>query len=185
MQRLQWCMYWFWCFEKTQKMHTGEKPHLTVFAGNFPVRIHVCLQLHPSFACHFTILTSEHMVIMLWLNVHPQMFVRRSFNAAYGTGRHGDCRMPAGWRNMWTVPKNLHMPAGNVTGIYWIFSPGHLGRFYCKCNIWTCFVIKGENLWMVVHCGGFSWEIQLPEWFLLLPLIIWNQKTVVMVFSRC
>ena len=24
MQRLQWCMYWFWCFEKTQRMHTGE-----------------------------------------------------------------------------------------------------------------------------------------------------------------
>ena len=29
---------------------------------------------------------------MLFLNVHPQMFVRRSFNAAYGTGRHGDCK---------------------------------------------------------------------------------------------
>ena len=65
---------------------------LTVFAGNFPVRIHVCPKLHPSFACHFTLLTSEHTVIMLCLNVQPQMFVRRSFNAAYGTGRHGDCK---------------------------------------------------------------------------------------------
>ena len=49
-------------------------------------------KLPPSFACQFTLLTSEHTVIMLWLNVHPQMFVRRSFNAAYGTGRHGDCK---------------------------------------------------------------------------------------------
>ena len=78
-------------WEDTKNAH-WRKPHLTVFAGNFPVRIHVCLQLHPSFACHFTILTSEHTVIMLWLNVHPQMFVRRSINAAYDTGRHGDCR---------------------------------------------------------------------------------------------
>ena len=38
---------------------------LTVVAGNFPVRLHVCLQLPPSFACIFTLLTSEHTVIML------------------------------------------------------------------------------------------------------------------------
>ena len=78
---------------RRHKEGTLEKNHISqclqVF---FPVRIHVCLQLHPSFACHFTILTSEHVVIMLCLNVHPQMFVRRSINAAYDTGRHGDCR---------------------------------------------------------------------------------------------
>ena len=65
---------------------------LTVVAGNFPVRLHVCLQLRPSFACLFTLLTSEHTVIMLCCNVHPQMFVRGGFKPAYSAGRHGDCK---------------------------------------------------------------------------------------------
>ena len=64
----------------------------TVFAVNFPVRIHVRFKLPPSFARFVTLLTGYHTIIMLVLHVHPQMFFGKSFKAAYETRKHGDCR---------------------------------------------------------------------------------------------
>ena len=64
----------------------------TVFAVHFPVRIHMCFKLPPSFARFVTLLTGYHTIIMLILHVHPQMFFRKSFKAAYDTRKHDDCR---------------------------------------------------------------------------------------------
>ena len=44
---------------------------VTVFAVDFPMRVHVCLKLPPPLTCDFTLLTFEHTLIMLCLNVHP------------------------------------------------------------------------------------------------------------------
>ena len=48
---------------------------VTVFAVDFPMRVHVCLKLPPPLTCDFTLLTFEHTLIMLCLNVHLQKFV--------------------------------------------------------------------------------------------------------------
>ena len=64
----------------------------TVFAWNFPVRIHVRLKLPTSFAWFVTLLTGYHTIIMLVLHVQLEMFFRESFKTAYDTRKHGDCR---------------------------------------------------------------------------------------------
>ena len=64
----------------------------TVFAWNFPVRIHVRLKLPTSFAWFVTLLTGYHTIIMLVLHVQLGMFFRESFKTAYDTRKHGDCR---------------------------------------------------------------------------------------------
>ena len=64
----------------------------TVFAANFPVRIHVSLKLPPTFARFVTFLTYYHTIIMLVLHVQLEMFFRESFKTAYDTRKHGDCR---------------------------------------------------------------------------------------------
>ena len=48
---------------------------VTVFAVDFPMRFHVCPKLPPPLTCDFTLLTFEHTLIMLCLNVHLQKFV--------------------------------------------------------------------------------------------------------------
>ena len=50
----------------------------TVFVANLPVGLHVLDKLCPSFACNFT----QHTFIMLFQNVHIQIFIRSSFKAA-------------------------------------------------------------------------------------------------------
>ena len=52
----------------------------TVFAANFPVRIHVSLELPPTFARFVTFLTGYHTIIMLVLHVHLQMLFRELHN---------------------------------------------------------------------------------------------------------
>ena len=64
----------------------------TVFAANFPVRIHVSLELPPTFARFVTFLTYYHTIIMLVLHVLLEMFFRKSFIATHDTTKHGDCR---------------------------------------------------------------------------------------------
>ena len=64
----------------------------TVFAANFSVRIHVSLELPPTFARFVTFLTYYHTIIMLVLHVLLEMFFRKSFIATHDTSKHGDCR---------------------------------------------------------------------------------------------
>ena len=63
-----------------------------VFACNFSVRLHVSLQLPSSNAGLLTFLTCEDTIIMLWFDMHSQMFFRRSFKVTNGTRRHVDCK---------------------------------------------------------------------------------------------
>ena len=61
----------------------------TVFAANFPVRIHVSLKLPPTFARFVTFLTGYHTIIMLVLHVHLQMLFRESFITTHDTSTIG------------------------------------------------------------------------------------------------
>ena len=63
-----------------------------MFAANFSVRIHVSLELPPTFARFVTFLTYYHTIIMLVLHVLLEMFFRKSFIATHDTSKHGDCR---------------------------------------------------------------------------------------------
>ena len=65
----------------------------TVFAANLPVRLHVFDKLCPSFASHFTLFTGKHRFIMLFLNVHLQIFIRSSFKAAYDAEKHSGSKL--------------------------------------------------------------------------------------------
>ena len=65
---------------------------ITVFAVDFPVRVHVCAQFLSPLACLFALLASQLTIIMLCLNMQPQMLVSWNFNAAYGAGRHRQCK---------------------------------------------------------------------------------------------
>ena len=65
---------------------------VTVFAVDFPVRVHVCAQFLSPLACLFALLASQLTIIMLCLNMQPQMLVSWNFNAAYGAGRHRQCK---------------------------------------------------------------------------------------------
>ena len=53
----------------------------TVFAANFPVRIHVSLELTPTFARFVTFLTYHHTIIMLVLHVLIEMFFQKELHS--------------------------------------------------------------------------------------------------------
>ena len=66
---------------------------ITVFAIDFPVRIHVYVQISTPLTYLFAQLTNQLTFIMIWLNVQPQILVSRIFKVAYDTGRHCQCQV--------------------------------------------------------------------------------------------
>ena len=101
----------------------------TVFAANFPVRIHVSLKLLPTFARFVTFLTYYHTIIMLVLHVLLEMFFRKSFIATHDTSKHGDCRFVL-LAMMLCVSKEIIFPYQNknrlgkkINIIRWMYMP--------------------------------------------------------------
>ena len=60
----------------------------TVLTSNCHVSSYVHLRFGPSCACHFTLFTRQHTIIMLFSYVHPQIFIRRSFKVTYDIEQH-------------------------------------------------------------------------------------------------
>ena len=114
----------------------------TVFAVNFPVRIHVRFKLPPSFAWFMTLLTGYHTIIMLVLHVHPQMFFRKSFKAAYDTRKHGDCKF---------VLLAMMLCVSNVI-IFLYQNENLLGRKWYVLNL-VCLECGDHNIW-------WTWDIR-------------------------
>ena len=66
---------------------------ITVFAIDFPVRIHVYVQISTPLTYLFAQLTNQLTFIMIWLNVQPQILVSLIFKVAYDAGRHCQCQV--------------------------------------------------------------------------------------------
>ena len=91
---------------------------LTVFACNFSVRFHVCLQLPPSNAGLLTLITIEDTIVMLIFNMHFEMFFRRSFKVTNGTRRHGDREFVLPM--MFWIPCMMNFPYQKQKRLKWI-----------------------------------------------------------------
>ena len=134
MQPLWLCMHFSeWLLSNTLCHMTSRIivwDHLsTVFAANFFVRIHVSLELPPTFARFVTFLTYYHTIIMLVLHVLLEMFFRKSFIATHDTSKHGDCRFVL-LAMMLCVSKEIIFPYQNAN---------LLGK---KTMFWIWYVLK-------------------------------------------